>query len=131
MQGDKRLGRVSGRHAASGAALAGYEIHLGVSDGPDRARPFALIDGSPEGAVSANGRIIGTYLHGLFGQDGFRRAFLASLGAQPGTASYAGVVDQTLDALASHLGTFLDLDSLFARARPGLPSAPGGRSGDR
>ncbi len=53
-----------------GAPFAGYEMHMGVTEGPDCARPFArLADGSPEGAISADGRVIGTYVHGLFADD--------------------------------------------------------------
>ena len=65
----------------TGEPLEGYEIHLGRTTGPDCARPFAFIAGAPDGAVTANGRIMGTYLHGCFASDGFRRAFLALLGA--------------------------------------------------
>ena len=64
--------------------FAGYEMHMGVTEGPDGARPFArLADGTPEGAVSADGRVIGTYVHGLFADDRQRSAWLARLGAGP------------------------------------------------
>ena len=67
---------------ADGAPFAGYEMHMGVTEGPDRARPFArLADGSPEGAVSADGRVIGTYVHGLFADDRQRAAWLARFAA--------------------------------------------------
>ncbi|MEX0627013.1 MAG: cobyric acid synthase, partial [Cucumibacter sp.] len=73
---EKRLALNQAVHVASGEALGGYHMHLGVTSGPDRARPFARIGDEPEGAISADGRMIGTYLHGLFAADGFRRAFL-------------------------------------------------------
>src|SRR5205823_1120100 len=79
---DKTLARVSGTHVASGAPLTGYEIHLGETEGPDCARPFAMIGEHRDGAISANGRVMGTYLHGCFSSDPFRRAFLKSLGAR-------------------------------------------------
>ena len=76
---DKRLEPVRGT-TDDGAPFAGYEMHMGVTEGPDRARPFArLADGSPEGAVSADGRVIGTYIHGLFADDRQRAAWLARL----------------------------------------------------
>ena len=53
----KHLTRVRGTHAATGMPLEGYEIHIGETDGPDRARPFAHVDGAPEGATSADGRV--------------------------------------------------------------------------
>lgn len=112
MARDKRLERVTG--TALGQPVTGYEIHMGRSFGPDCARPFAHVPG-PDGAISADGRIAGTYLHGLFSDDGFRAAFLARLGArsQPG---YAAGVDQALDGLADHLEAHLDVGGLLAVA---------------
>ncbi len=113
---DKRLTRVQAVHAASGAAMQGYEIHIGRSDGPDRARPFAHVDGVAEGARSADGRVTGSYLHGMFADDGFRAAFLAGLGAQASGLSYGAEVDQTLEALADHMEAHLDVSGLLALA---------------
>ena len=117
MSPHKQLTRVAGVHAATGAALSGYEIHLGHSTGPDRARPFALVEGVPEGAVSPDGRVIGTYLHGVFAADGFRRAFLAGLGVAPGALGYGAEVERTLDGLAAHLEAHLDVGALLALGR--------------
>ena len=115
---DKRLVEVTGRHAASGAALAGYEIHIGRTQGADTARPFALLGegGEPDGAVSANGRIAGTYVHGLFASDTFRAGLLAELGSGS-TRAYEGEIDRTLDALAAHLEASLDIEALLEIAR--------------
>lgn len=117
MSADKTLTRVQATHATSGAAMQGYEIHIGRSDGPDRERPFAHVAGQPEGAVSADGRVMGSYLHGMFAEDGFRRAFLSALGATASEQSYSETVDQTLDALAAHMAAHLDIDGLLALAR--------------
>src|SRR6202050_3447388 len=69
LSNDKRLEPVSGT-TSDGVSFSGYEMHMGVTEGHDRARPFArLADGSPEGAISADGRVIGTYVHGLFADD--------------------------------------------------------------
>lgn len=114
MTADKRLTRVQGTHAATGCAISGYEIHLGRSDGPARARPFASIGGAQEGAVSADGRVMGTYLHGLFCEDRFRAAFLAGLGLAPSGLGYGALVQGTLDELADHLEQHLDIDALLA-----------------
>ena len=73
--------RAGARPSNDGAPFAGYEMHMGVTDGPDCARPFArLADGSPDGAMSADGRVIGTYVHGLFADDRQRAAWLARFG---------------------------------------------------
>ncbi|HRO15163.1 MAG TPA: cobyric acid synthase [Paracoccus sp. (in: a-proteobacteria)] len=117
MTADKRLARVAGIHAETGEAISGYEIHIGRSAGPDCARPFALIDGQPDGAASPDGRIMGTYLHGAFARDGFRRAFLAGLGAAPSGLDYEGGVDSALDTLADHVEAHLDVGGLLALAR--------------
>ncbi len=115
--GDKTLGRVSGSHRASGEPVTAYEIHMGRTFGPDAARAPFEIDGRPEGAASADGRVTGCYLHGVFAEDGFRRAFLARLGLTPGGFSYEATVDSTLDALADHLEAHLDVDAILAIAR--------------
>ena len=117
MTADKRLERVTARHEASGEALEGYEIHIGRSDGPGRQRPFARIGDQPEGAVSADGRVMGSYLHGIFGSDGFRAAFLRALGAAPSDLDYNAEVDAVLDRLAGHLEAHLDVPALLALAR--------------
>jgi adenosylcobyric acid synthase len=116
MSAEKSLCEVRAHHVATGCQVDGYEIHIGVSDGPDRARPFAMVDGVPEGARSADGLVTGSYLHGMFTQDAFRRAFLEGLGAPPSEARYASRVEQTLDALAAHLETHLDVDGLLGLA---------------
>ncbi|WP_206240260.1 cobyric acid synthase [Novosphingobium terrae] len=116
MQGDKHLTQVQAIHHASGLGVEGYEIHIGVTQGPDRANPFARIAGRPEGAVSADGRIMGSYLHGLFAQDAFRARFIAGLGAKPSNLAYGAGVEATLDALADHLEAHADVTGLLALA---------------
>ncbi|MEL7150969.1 MAG: cobyric acid synthase [Pseudomonadota bacterium] len=113
----KQLTEVDAVHAASGTPFQGYEIHIGETDGPDRARPFAHVNGAPEGAVSADGRIAGSYLHGMFAVDAFRASFLERLGVAPTHHAYRDTVEETLDALADHLDTHLDVDGLLAVAQ--------------
>ncbi|WP_374369755.1 cobyric acid synthase [Tabrizicola sp.] len=116
MTPDKRVTETTAIHPASGTRVTGYEIHLGATSGPDRARPLFTVNGQPEGAIRADGRVMGSYLHGMFGADPFRRAFLASLGATPGNASYDQTVEETLDALADHLATHVDCAALLKLA---------------
>lgn len=116
MTPDKRVTETEAIHPASNTKVKGYEIHLGRTEGPDRARPLFTVNGQPEGAIRADGRVIGSYLHGMFTEDAFRRAFLAGLGARPGTASYDQTVEDTLDALADHLARHVDCDRLLALA---------------
>ncbi|MDB5521184.1 MAG: hypothetical protein JWQ82_781 [Tardiphaga sp.] len=116
MRGDKTTAFVRGLHVATGAAVEGYEIHLGRSSGADCARPVVTIDGRPDGAISANGRVQGTYVHGLFTGDAFRQAWLADFGIAS-TLAYDARVESALDALADHLEAHLEIDALLAIAR--------------
>ncbi|MDA1090680.1 MAG: cobyric acid synthase [Proteobacteria bacterium] len=121
IDGDKTLTRTTGIDIATGEAVDGYEMHIGKTTGAGLAAPFLEIAGRFEGARSKDGLVMGTYLHGLFAADGFRHAFLARLfgplGHQGGIA-YDALIEDTLDALADHLETHLDLDGLLALAEP-------------
>ncbi|HLV83439.1 MAG TPA: cobyric acid synthase CobQ, partial [Devosia sp.] len=103
-------------HLASGATIAGYHMHMGATQGSDIARPFAQVGGVDEGAVSANGLVQGTYLHGLFAADSFRRAVLGNVAAPD--FAYEASIEQTLDDLAAHLEQHIDIDALVALAEP-------------
>ncbi|MBM3478812.1 MAG: cobyric acid synthase [Alphaproteobacteria bacterium] len=116
MTPDKRLTTVRATHAATGLPFDSYEIHIGRTEGPARARPFAHLDGQPDGAVSPDGRVTGSYLHGMFRDNAFRAAYLAGFGVVAQSGYEAGV-ETTLDALAAHLEAHLDVDGLFAAAR--------------
>jgi adenosylcobyric acid synthase len=99
--------------------LSGYEIHLGVTTGPDCARPPVRIGNRPDGALSADGRVMGTYLHGLFGNDGYRRGLLSTFGIEGDRLFYREGVDRALDELAAELEQVLDrrwLDGLLGSA---------------
>jgi adenosylcobyric acid synthase len=114
---DKRLTRVTAVHALSGLQVTGYEIHLGQTDGPDCMRPFAHVGDLTDGARSNDGRVEGTYLHGLLTSDAFRSAWLQGLGARTSNYSYAAKVDDVLDQLAAHLEAHLDVEALFGLAQ--------------
>lgn len=114
---DKRLTRIDAIHHATGLAMQGYEIHIGRSDGPDRQRPFAIVNDRPEGAMSADGRVMGSYLHGMFSNDTFRAGFLRHVGGKPSDLNYAAGVEAALDGLAAHLEKHVDVIGLLALAR--------------
>ncbi len=113
MTPQKHLSRTQALHRASGIALDGYEIHIGQTEGPDRARAWLEIAGQAEGAASADGRVQGCYLHGLFGSDEFRARYLSDLGGTSSGGAYDASVEDALDALASHIEAHLDLDLLL------------------
>ena len=116
--GEKALAEVSGTTVADAAPVKGYEMHMGVSTGPDTARPLVRFsDGRSDGAVSADGRVAGTYLHGFFADDAQRRAWIERLGGTPSRHSHDADIQSTLDALADHLEAHIDVDRLLRLAR--------------
>jgi adenosylcobyric acid synthase len=117
MSPEKSLTRVKAEHADTKQPIEAYEIHIGRTDGRDCARPFAFIDDKAEGAISADGRVQGSYLHGLFASDAFRHAYLARLGISTANESYGARVEGALDALADHIEQHLDVEGLLALAR--------------
>ena len=117
MTGAKTLRAVKGFCLANGAPFTGYEMHVGRTTGPDAARPLLeQEDGARDGAISANGRVMGAYAHGLFAHDAQRAAWLRLLGAAS-TLAYELDVEATLDALAAHLERHLDVAALLALSR--------------
>ena len=118
LAGPKTTRLVRGRASSGGHAVSGYEIHMGRTDGPDCARPLVTLEGGvPDGATSPDGLVAGSYVHGLFAEDGFRAAFLAAFGAGS-SVRYDAVVEETLDALADHLAAAVDVDGLLAAMAP-------------
>ncbi|MGH8180131.1 MAG: cobyric acid synthase [Steroidobacteraceae bacterium] len=112
----KRLCNVSGRLQLQGARVRGYEIHVGRTQGPALERPAALLDdGTPEGALSADGQIMGTYLHGLFEETDACTALLRWAGlAQPCEIDHAARREQALDRVADAIEAACDLERLLS-----------------
>ena len=116
--GDKTLVGVRGRCLAGDAPLEGYEMHVGKTRGPDTRRPvLRFVDGRLDGATSADGRISGTYVHGLFANAEQRRAWLARLGVAGGGADYGASVDAALDEIAAAMERHIDVDALIALSK--------------
>ncbi|MGF9761297.1 cobyric acid synthase [Microvirga sp. 0TCS3.31] len=111
----KRLEAVTGT-SFDGVPLSGYEMHIGETSGGDAVRqPFArLANGHADGAVSADGRVTGTYVHGLFADDRQRARWLTLLGAETSDLAYETLVDDILDRFADHLEAHLDCERLLA-----------------
>jgi len=117
LTGDKALTEAAGSDITTGAPVRGYEMHVGRTSGPDRERPMLRLGDATDGAISADGKIFGCYLHGLFASDGFRQAFLHRLCAREVSGlAYETQVERVLDELADHLETHLDLDGLLVAA---------------
>jgi adenosylcobyric acid synthase len=118
IEGKKTLAEVSGTTIADAAPVKGYEMHMGVSTGADTARPLVRFrDGRADGAISGDGRIAGTYVHGFFADDAQRRAWIERLGGAPSLHSHDAEIESTLDALAAHLEAHIDIDRVLRVAR--------------
>ncbi|PSL19675.1 cobyric acid synthase [Shimia abyssi] len=117
MTSDKRLTETQAVHVPSGQAFRGYEIHIGRTEGGDRARPFAHVDRRDEGAMRADGLVAGSYLHGMFRDDGFRAAWLESVCGAANGLEYDATVEAVLDRLADHVERHLDVASILSVAR--------------
>lgn len=110
MEPAKTVRNVDAESLIHQVGMSGYEIHIGQTEGPDCSRPFARINGRPDGAVSPDGKIIGTYLHGIFAGDAFRARYLQSLGLSGETHNYRQQVDDALDAIAGQLAHLVSDD---------------------
>jgi len=116
MAPEKRVENVRAISPILSVELSGYEIHLGKTAGPDCVRPALVIAGRPDGAVSKDGRVLGTYLHGLFDNGAFRAAWLASLGVSSAGGDHRATVEAALDAIATEMERHLDVDALLEAA---------------
>ena len=99
-------------------------MHMGKTSGPATKRPMLNADATSQGATkdcgatSSNGLVMGCYVHGLFAADAYRAAFLNRIRAGDyGRTAHDALVETTLDSLAAHLESHLDVDALLAIAR--------------
>ncbi len=111
----KTLREVSGL-STDNTPFKGYEMHVGITSGPDCARPLLRFDGRGDGAISPCGNIRACYVHGLFTDDAQRSAWLNWIGGAPSVLNYEAEIDATLDSLAAHLEANLDLDKMLRLA---------------
>jgi adenosylcobyric acid synthase len=88
---------------------------MGKTEGKALNNPLFSVNGENEGAVSENGLVMGTYLHGLFQDDTFRSTFLTDIKELPqSTLNFSRSIEETLDALAAHLNQHLKLEHLMS-----------------
>ena len=117
MQERKTVKQVEVQCASSGLPVKGYEIHLGNTSGRDCDRPLTYAGDQKGGAKSANGRIEGSYIHGLFSNDDYRRDWILRAGAHvQNSVSYQGSVEAAIDEFADAMESDLNVDALLACA---------------
>ncbi len=110
----KRLSRVTGEELSTRSSVVGYEIHAGISTGPDCARPMIMLESGPDGAISRSGKVMGTYVHGIFASDRFRYSFLNAIRQRESTAiSYQDRIDTALDSIADGIEKATRLDAWY------------------
>ncbi|ATJ82057.1 cobyric acid synthase [Halomonas beimenensis] len=111
MVAGKQLRNAHGRLEPEAVAVRGYEIHHGVTEGPALSRPLMTLEGRPDGAVSDDGQVLGTYLHGLFDEAPACAALLRRLGLEGEDAAVdlAAHRERQLDRLADALEASLDM----------------------
>ncbi|MDP1619252.1 cobyric acid synthase [Phenylobacterium sp.] len=113
LSGDKVLEPCRGTTILGDGAYEGFEMHMGRTTGEGLTRPLLRRhDGAGEGAVSADGRVAGCYVHRLFDSGPARAAFLAQLGAASAGADHRLAVDTALDEIAAALELHLDIAAL-------------------
>ncbi len=115
LAGRKTVRNIDPQLAENGLLLSGYEIHMGHTTGPDCARPMILTANGPDGAVSADGRVMGCYLHGMFSSDAYRRHLLGGFGVEAG-GNYRQMVEDSLDELAVAMERHLDVEGILTVA---------------
>ena len=121
MAQEKSLHQVGGRHTASGMAVKGYEIHHGETTSDNLSPSVVRNDGDTIGLASLNGRIWGTYLHGIFDDDDFRRWYIDRQRVQKALAPVGRVlvtydVDAALDRLADVVRNNLQISKIYRKA---------------
>jgi adenosylcobyric acid synthase len=114
LEHEKQLRNVRGRLAFSNAEITGYEIHAGVTTGAALARAAVRLEGRDDGAISADGQILGTYLHGLFESHAACDAILAWAGLeQPQTPDYHALRESGIERLANAVESSIDMSALM------------------
>ena len=114
LEHEKKIRQVKGTLAFTNANVSGYEIHCGISSGNALSSPFAKIDTRNEGAISEDGQIIGSYLHGLFNEPDTCEALLKWAGLEkPTPLDYEQIREKQINRLADSIEQHLDLDRIF------------------
>jgi cobyric acid synthase len=121
---EKTLVRTTARHAASGHTVHGYEIHHGRTAGEALEPIFTRPDGAALGAARPDHRVWGTYLHGVFDADAFRRWFIDRLRARKGLAPLDETcghydIEPEIDRLAEVVRASLQMDEIYRLLRLG------------
>jgi len=114
MTGNKKLLEESGTEHLTKSRVRGYHMHLGDTFGPALERPMLHLQSGPDGVISKDGAIMGSYLHGLFANDEFRTNLINRFRRNDQKLERFEIqIEQTLDHLADHLEKHVAIDQLL------------------
>jgi adenosylcobyric acid synthase len=115
LEPEKQLRNVRGTLAIGNAAVSGYEIHAGITRGAASGRPAVHLTHGPDGAVSDDGHVLGTYLHGLFESPVACASLLTWAGLRDAQSlDYHTLRESTIDRLADAVEQHLNLPLLLS-----------------
>ncbi len=109
----KQLRNVSGTLTLDNAAVSGYEIHAGITEGAALSKPACRLASTNDGAISDDNQIMGTYIHGLFEQTSACNALLNWAGLeQVNTPDYNAIREADIERLADMVENHMDVGAL-------------------
>ena len=114
LEPQKQLTRVDGHFTWDNSEVSGYEIHMGISKGPALNHPSVQLNDKVDGAISDDGQIIGTYLHGLFDKESALNSLLNWAGLKNiKNLDYENLREQELNRLADEIEKNIDIRLLL------------------
>jgi len=113
MKNQKKTIKVSASHCESGITFSGYEIHIGETKGEDCSKPFASINHKWDGAISKDGLVMGSYIHGMFENNNFRSFFMKKILGINSSLDYQKQINQNLDEFADFIRTKTKISKLL------------------
>ncbi len=113
---DKQLRNVRGQLCMAGMpAVAGYEIHAGITTGSALDRPLIKFEQGHDGAISDDDQVMGSYVHGLFGSADACASLLAWAGlSDVKRVDYDEITETAIDRLADTIEQTLDMDVIYS-----------------
>ncbi|RLA16388.1 MAG: cobyric acid synthase CobQ, partial [Gammaproteobacteria bacterium] len=116
---NKQLRNVEGQLAISHASIKGYEIHAGISQGAALKQPFCHLESGDDGAISKDGQIAGTYLHGLFDSPQANQALLQWAGLKGvELLDYAALREEGIERIADAVEENIDMTAILNLLQP-------------
>ena len=101
MKKKKKTVKVNALHYESGLYFDGYEIHIGQTEGKDCLKPFSLVNNKKDGAISQNGLVMGSYIHGMFNNNLFRSFFIKKIFGINSNLNYQKKLNDSLDEFSN------------------------------